>query len=310
MTRGSWPARAANLFGAATKGRPDSAAISAAMASAKALRRVEPGAHRGAALGQLVDRRQRRADGALGVVELGDEGREFLAEGDRRGVHQVGAPGLDQAGVPRRLFGETAGKLGDGRQQLFVHGLGGGDVHGGGEAVVGTLRAVDVVVGMHRRLAAARIAGQFVGAAGDHLVDVHVGLGAAAGLPDHQREVFVVAACEDLVGGLFNQPGDFRRQFAEVVVDPRGGFLDQRQGVDHGERHALAADGEVLQRALGLGAPVGVVGHLDGAQAIGFGPAHECSPGCVSGSLGLRSRLGFRCRRFLVGIFRRAAGRK
>jgi hypothetical protein len=193
---------------------------------------------------------------------------------------------------------------------LFVHGLGGGDVHGGGEAVVGTLRAVDVVVGMHRRLAAARIAGQFVGAAGDHLVDVHVGLGAAAGLPDHQREVLVVAACEDLVGGLFDQPGDFRRQFAEVVVDPRGGFLDQRQGVDHGERHALAADGEVLQRALGLGAPVGVVGHLYGAQAIGFGPAHECSPGCVSGSLGLRSRLGFRCRRFLVGIFRRAAGRK
>ncbi|PNG62149.1 hypothetical protein TI06_23735, partial [Vibrio vulnificus] len=64
---------------------------------------VDPGAHRGAALGQLVDRRQRRADGALGVVELGDEGREFLAEGDRRGVHQVGAPGLDQAGVPRRL---------------------------------------------------------------------------------------------------------------------------------------------------------------------------------------------------------------
>ena len=42
MTSGSWPARAANLFGAATKGRPDSAAISAAMASAKPFGALSP----------------------------------------------------------------------------------------------------------------------------------------------------------------------------------------------------------------------------------------------------------------------------
>ena len=45
-------------------------------------------------------------------------------------------------------------------------------------------------------------AGQLDGAVGDDLVDVHVRLRAAAGLPDAQREVVVELAGDDLVGGL------------------------------------------------------------------------------------------------------------
>jgi hypothetical protein len=83
------------------------------------------------------------------------------------------------------------------------------------------------------------VAGQLVGAPGDHFVDVHVALGAAAGLPDHQRELVVVLAVEHFVGGLFDQAGDVGGQVAVAVVDPGGGFLDQRQGVQHRQRHAF-----------------------------------------------------------------------
>ncbi len=240
----------------------------------KTLGRVQPGPDRRAALGQLVHRRQAGADGALGIVELRDERRHFLAEGDRRGVHHVGTPGLDQVLVPRAQLGQAGGQLGDRRQQLLVHGLGGGDVHGGREAVVGALRAVDVIVRVHGRLAAATLPGQFVGPPGDHLVDVHVALGAAAGLPDHQWELRVVVACQHFVRRLFDQPGQVGRQVAVAIVDPCGGLLDQRQGVHHLDRHALLTDGEVDQRALRLRPPVGLLRNFDRSQAVSFGTAH------------------------------------
>ncbi|MNM89022.1 hypothetical protein D3C81_1012460 [compost metagenome] len=176
--------------------------------------------------------------------------------------------------MARRQFGQARGQLGDRRQQFVVYRLGGGDVHRRREAVVGALRAVDVIVGVHGRLAAAPLASQFVGPPGDHLVDVHVALGAAAGLPHHQRELIVVLAIEDFVGGLFDQPGDVGWQVTVAVVDPRGGFLDQCQGVQHRERHAFLANGEIDQRALGLRAPVGVFRNFDRAQAVCLDTAH------------------------------------
>jgi NADPH:quinone reductase-like Zn-dependent oxidoreductase len=51
---------------------------------------------------------------------------------------------------------------------------------------------------------------QLDGAVGDDLVGVHVGLGAAAGLPHHQREVVVELAGDDLVGGA-GRPSSGRR---------------------------------------------------------------------------------------------------
>ncbi|MNN71572.1 hypothetical protein D3C81_1875240 [compost metagenome] len=74
----------------------------------EALRRIQSGAHGGAALGQLADRRQGGVQRPVGVVELGDEGRQLLAEGDRRGVHQVGAAGLDKRGMARGLCLQAA----------------------------------------------------------------------------------------------------------------------------------------------------------------------------------------------------------
>ena len=92
--------------------------------------------------------------------------------------------------------------------------LGRRDVHRGREAVVRRLAHVDVIVGMHRRFRAELAAEHFVGAVGDHLVDVHVGLGAGAGLPDHQREVIVELAVDHLLRRLDDGVGAPRRRAA------------------------------------------------------------------------------------------------
>ncbi|MNJ20851.1 hypothetical protein D3C77_151930 [compost metagenome] len=240
----------------------------------KTVRGVQPGAHGGAALGQLAHRRQGRANGALGVVELGDISREFLAEGDRRGIHHMGAAGFHQVLMAHCQFGQPRRQLDDRRQQLVLYRLGSRDVHGGGEAVVGALRAVDVIVGVHWRFAATALAGQFVGPTGDHFVDVHVALSATAGLPDDEWKLVVQLPVEHFVGGLFDQSGDIRRKVSVAVVDPGCGFFDQCQGMQNRQRHALLADGKVDQRALRLGTPVGLVRNFDLPQAVSFDTAH------------------------------------
>ena len=45
------------------------------------------------------------------------------------------------------------------------------------------------------------------GQMGDNLVDVHVGLRAAAGLPDHQRKFVIPFALSDLLAGAGNGLG-------------------------------------------------------------------------------------------------------
>ena len=176
-----------------------------------------------------------------------------------------------------------------------AHGLlGRGDVHRGREGVVGGLAAVDVVVGMHRRLAAALAAEQLVGAAGDHLVGVHVGLGARAGLPDHERELVVELAVDHLLRGLADRLGELGIELAEPHVDPGRRELDDAERADQRRRHALAADLEVLQRALGLGAPVAVGLDLDRAERVGLdanvlGVIHAAAP-VLLGRRGDRAR--------------------
>ena len=80
-------------------------------------------------------------------------------------------------------------------------------MHGGGERVVRGLRHVDVVVGMDRLLGSHLAAHNFNGAVGDDFVDVHVGLGAAPGLPDAQRKLVIELAGDNLVGGLHDELG-------------------------------------------------------------------------------------------------------
>jgi hypothetical protein len=96
--------------------------------------------------------------------------------------------------------------------------LGAGDVHGRREGVVRRLAHVDVIVGMHGLLGAHLAAQHFDGAVGDHLVGVHVRLGAGAGLPDDEREVIVELAVDHFLRGLDDGLAELRVELAERHV--------------------------------------------------------------------------------------------
>ena len=112
-----------------------------------------------------------------------------------------------------------------------------GQVHGGGKDVVGGLAQIDVIVGVNRRLAPQDPARQFDGPVGDHFVDVHVGLGAAAGHPDVQGKMVVQLARDDFLRGPNDQSGLICGQLPQLPVGQGRGLLDQGQGPDHLQGH-------------------------------------------------------------------------
>ena len=73
-----------------------------------------------------------------------------------------------------------------------------------------------------------------------HLVHVHVGLRARAGLPDGEREFRAVAAGQHLVGGRRDGLRHLGGQAAEVGIHPGAGALYLGEGEDEFLRHALA----------------------------------------------------------------------
>ena len=108
------------------------------------------------------------------------------------------------------------------------------------------------------------------GAVRDHLVGVHVGLRAGAGLPDHQRKLAVVLAVDHLLRRRDDGLGKLRIEIAQRVVGLGRALLDDAQRADQGKRHALAADLEIAEAALGLRAPILAGGDFDGAERVGF----------------------------------------
>ena len=90
-----------------TKGLPVIAATFAQNSAAKPGAALMRGSHRGAALGQFVQRRQRRLDAGDGSAHLRGVAAELLAQRERRGVLQMRAPDFDQRGVGVSLAGQS-----------------------------------------------------------------------------------------------------------------------------------------------------------------------------------------------------------
>ena len=127
----------------------------------------------------------------------GARGRGLGPGGTRSGSRRAGREVPVGAGPGSKGLPEGP----NGRDHLAPQGIHGGHVKGSGEDVVRRLSEVDVVVGMNGTLLSPPPSQDLAGTVGEHLVDVHVGLGAGPGLPDHEGELLRVAPPEDLVRG-------------------------------------------------------------------------------------------------------------
>ncbi len=212
----------------------------------------------------------------------------------------MGAAYLDDMVPGGRLRGEAAVEALQSGKQPHVDGARRGDVHRRREAVVRRLAQIDMVVGMDGALAAALPGQDLVGTPGDHFVGVHVRLGAGAGLPDDERELVVMRARRDLARGRLHRLAEPGVEVAGARIDSRRGLLDETQGVNDLARHRfLRAEREILDRPLGLRAPIAIAGNVDVAEAVALGAVgverrHWETPFALSLSKGLsREGAGF-----------------
>jgi len=78
-------------------------------------------------------------------------------------------------------------------------------------------------------------------------------------------------AASDLAGGLLDRLAEARVQCSVARIHTGRGLLDEAQSVDDLGRHPLArAEREILDRSLGLRAPISVARDLDLAERIAF----------------------------------------
>ena len=228
---------------------------------AEAVGGVEAGSDGGATDGQFAEAGEDRLHALDAGLDLAGVAAELLAEGDRDGIHEVGATGLDDGlplgGLRRERLVEVLQR----RDEIGDRGLGGGDVRGRREGVVGRLRHVDVVVGVD-------LDAVVLGDARDDLVGVHVGAGARAGLEHVDGEFPVVLAVGDLGRGGHDGVGLLRVEQPEVLVDLRARGLEQTHRTDLRPFEGTSRDGEVLDGALGLGTPECIHGNADLAHGV------------------------------------------
>ena len=233
---------------------------------------IEPGPHRRAADRERIQPGPARPHRLQTKVDLADPGADLLAQGERGGVLQMGAPGLDHRSKGFSALGERVAQALHRGQEAFTELEHHRHVHCGGESVIGGLPAVDVVVRVHRLLAAKLATRQLDGTVGNHLVGVHVGLRTRSGLKHEQRKMRIQPPVDHLISSAHDELGHGRRQFAQLGIRQRRGLLQQAQRTDHRPlpAKALDPDGEMFDRALSLRPPVAISLHLDATHRIGF----------------------------------------
>ena len=101
-----------------------------------------------------------------------------------------------------------------------------------------------------------------ISSVGNHLVDVHVCLGAAARLPHHQGEVLQKLPRQHLVANRGDGLPPPLVQAAQADVHLGGGLFQDGEGPEHLLGHPFPADGEIFNAPLGLRPPVFTGGDL------------------------------------------------
>ena len=202
---------------------------------------IQPGADGGAALREGIKFALSHAQTRDRRLHLGGIAGEFLAQGEGGRVHGMGAADLDDLGeLPwpscRARPATVPAPAADAASICERR----GDMHGGRDRVVGRLAHIDVIVRMHRLFGAEFAAERQIGGVGDHLVDVHVGLGAGAGLPHQQREMPVQLAVGDVLRHRDDRLGAPAVERTEIAVDLGRRALDQAERAHDLDRHAFA----------------------------------------------------------------------
>ena len=192
---------------------------------------------------------------AMPSCDLGGVAGEFLAEGDGRGVLQMGAADLHDIRECLRLVGQRRQEMAQSGHSRSLISRAAAMCMAVGNDVVRRLAAVHVVVRVNGdlppRSPPRRSLARFARTSFMFMLDwvpepvCHTTSGNSSSyLP-----------CDDLGGGLGNRIGHARLQRAEILVHEGGGLLDEGERVDERERHPLAADAEILKRTLRLRAP-------------------------------------------------------
>lgn len=169
--------------------------------------RVQAGADGSAPQCQLAQMGQGGSNVALPLFQLGNPTGELLPQGERGGILQVGAANLDDVVEGVGLAGQRRAQGDQGGQQLQGNGSDGRQVHGAREDIIARLAEVDLIVGMDETALPPRTAEKFAGPVGQHLVDIHVGLGARACLPDAQWKLLLMQAAQHFIGGAHDGLG-------------------------------------------------------------------------------------------------------
>src|SRR5262245_23645109 len=118
---------------------------------------------------------------------------------------------------------------------------------------------------MNRSMAAKRRARELTTPVGDHFIDVHVELRAAAGHPDMQGEHVVMPPTQNFVTSLSDQLVSLIIKPVAVAIGDGSGLLQYSVSCDHFARNQVLTDAEMLQRALRLCTPKLVRRNLDHA---------------------------------------------
>ena len=127
------------LVGGGDKGLSGEGCHLACHGGVEALGGVEAGAHSGAAQGQLAEGGQGGTDEPGVPLQGGAPAADLLTQGDGHRVLEVGAARLDHIGVLPLQPLQGAGQPPQGGEESVLQGQYPGDVHGGGEGVVGGL---------------------------------------------------------------------------------------------------------------------------------------------------------------------------
>ena len=208
---------------------------------------------------------------------------KFLAQGERRRIHQMGAADLHHLGELAGLCRKRRRQNGQGRREVRLQRQSHADMENRGNDIVRRLAKVHVVVGMNRTLRAQRLAGELAGTVRDDFIGVHVRRSAGTGLKHVQRKLVAEQPIRNFPGRPLNEEALCGREQTQFLVGPGARPLHQTETAHEGLRQHAAADGKIEDRALRARAVQCVVRHRQFTHRIFFcshgetvaGPAPE-----------------------------------